>query len=591
MTSNASSSNHEGIHYLSNDEVMMRFDIFFQKWTFENHTHLHETLQRKFDIVGITNMEYIQNKMKTELSNILDLGFDLKRRKLLQNEVLENYQILFKKAQSGKAYIEQHHIFCGGLSKNNVSDIFIKIPSTFEFENLSSFQKLIFHAIDTVQKYKYKRYENDIYEEIKNPHPTRAWQRRCSIIEFINNEFSMINNYTIWLLLTSSKDMDRRVSEYIAKTFDERFPELKKNRNIFSFKNGVYISHVYDSENKPTYIDKFVQYTSPEFQDLQVTSCKYFDLDMDIENHETPVLDSIFQYQDISNLNISIIKMFIGRMLYNVGLLDDWQVIMMFIGSGGTGKSTITNIIKKFYENDDVGVISNNFQTIFGLGDIYNKYIYIAPEIKRDWKIDQAEFQEMISGGKMNINKKHQSSVMVDWTVPGILAGNENPGFTDNALSIQRRIVVSRFDTKVENADGNLSKKLYNEISSIIRSCNLQYLKYARLHGDKDLWSWIPPYFKETQKLMTTSTNTLNAFLDSDNIRFGTDLFIPKDVFFKEYNIFCNNNNMTKNKITIDFYKSPFQKYKITINKCVQKTYRNRDYSNYTFLYGVDISF
>ena len=197
----------------------------------------------------------------------------------------------------------------------------------------------------------------------------------------------------------------------------------------------------------------------------------------------------------------------------------------------------------------------------------------------------------MISGGKMNINKKHQSSVMVDWTVPGILAGNENPGFTDNALSIQRRIVVSRFDTKVENADGNLSKKLYNEISSIIRSCNLQYLKYANLHGDKDLWSWIPPYFKETQKLMTTSTNTLNAFLDSDNIRFGPDLFIPKDVFFKEYNIFCNNNNMTKNKITIDFYKSPFQKYKITINKCVQKTYRNRDYSNYTFLYGVDISF
>jgi phage/plasmid-associated DNA primase len=45
----------------------------------------------------------------------------------------------------------------------------------------------------------------------------------------------------------------------------------------------------------------------------------------------------------------------------------------MLLGTGGTGKSTINNIVRMFYDSEDVAVIGNNFQTLFGLADIYEK--------------------------------------------------------------------------------------------------------------------------------------------------------------------------------------------------------------------------
>lgn len=578
------------MNHLSCDELNIVLDEFYTKWSFDDE-NIFQRLKTIFLIQNMTNISNIQNNMKNEISKIMDLGFALNMKNMLHTEKNNLYQFVFKRAQNAKMYVENHYLFCGDLSVHQISTIFLKAPSTLEFENLSAFQKLIFHTLDTLCKNNMKRVGTDIYEEIKNPYPTKAWQKKCGILEFINQHFSIVNNYTLWLLLTSTKDIDKRVVDHLSKSSDDRFPELIKNRNVFSFKNGIYISHVKDENGQNTYTDKFVEYTSHDIVHVNETACKYFDINMDTRISNTPIFDSIFEYQHITTDNINVIKGFIGRMMYNIGDLDNWQTILMLIGSGGTGKSTIVNVVKKFYDNDDVGVISNNIQTTFGLSDIYNKYLYIAPEIKRDWKIDQAEFQEMISGGKININRKHHNSIMVEWNVPGIIAGNENPGFVDNAMSIQRRIVSSRFDVKIQNVDGNLSKKLDQELPTIMRLCNLHYLKYASLFGSNDIWSWIPEYFRDTQRLMTCATNTLEAFLESDGIRLHKDLYIPKNVFFKEYNIFCNQYNFTKNKITIDFYKAPFNKYGITLHKCKVKQYQAREYRDYTFIYGVDLNY
>ena len=36
-----------------------------------------------------------------------------------------------------------------------------------------------------------------------------------------------------------------------------------------------------------------------------------------------------------------------GRMIYEVGKLDEWQVIGFLKGDAGTGKGTITRVIKE----------------------------------------------------------------------------------------------------------------------------------------------------------------------------------------------------------------------------------------------------
>jgi hypothetical protein len=281
--------------------------------------------------------------------------------------------------------------------------------------------------------------------------------------------------------------------------------------------------------------------------------------------------------------------MFLGRMLYEVGSLDAWQVVAFLLGTANSGKSTVHNIIKIIYATEDVGIMSNNFQKTFGLADIYDKFVFIAPEIKKDWNIDQAEFQEIVSGGKVNVNVKHQPSITVEWKTTGMLAGNETPGFIDNSGSISRRIVVTRFDKKVTQSDPMLHKKLENEIDCILKKANIIYLKYVNEYGDHDLWQDVlPEYFLETQKMMCSASNSLHSYLESDLLRYGEELSVPYEDFFKRFNMYCTENNYPKQKINVDFYRSLFNKYDLTVTGKVSRRYMGKMYKNTTFIQGVD---
>ena len=412
----------------------------------------------------------------------------------------------------------------------------------------------------------------------------------------------MIDNLGNWFILTTQKDMDKQLKEYFMRCNDSRFPALNKNRNVFSFKNGIYFANQTEAVGVITKTDRlddlFIDYTSPEFGSLatNVTACKYFDLEFDTDDDpddiQTPVLDSIYKYQGLDDDVIKINKMFLGRMLYNVGQMENWQVIHMLLGTGGTGKSTITNIVRMFYDSEDVGIMGNNFSKTFGLSDICDKFAFIAPEIKKDWGIDQAEFQEIVSGGKINVNIKHQPSKRVEWVTPGLLAGNENPGFVDNACSIQRRVVVTRFDKKVDDGDPQLGHKLEREIGRILKQCNLYYLEHVNRYRHKDIWKWLPDYYLETQKMMAAASNALYAFLDSDILEFSDDVYVPMDEFFKRFNLFCLENNFQKPKINVDFYRTPFNKYRIQVLAKHTKQYPSmfgKLYKNVSFLKGVDL--
>ena len=568
------------------EHVLKTLYEFFEKWNFTGDDIIGK-IQSNFDInINLQSYDEISAAILLEKQIVFRIGTYLQQMDLLKDrDVKTKFELLHSKIHYGQNVISQMIAFRSG-NTSGCSSMF-DVTSSINYSELKPFQKLLFYLFNFFQAQNLRKHGEYIYEEIKNPHPTRAWKCKAKIIDIINHEFSMINNYSHWLFLTSTKDMDRQLTDHLIRSQDERLPLLKKNRRIFSFRNGIYITKRHCS-----YDDMFISYTSPEFQIISsdhYVSCRYFDIDFDNSVTSTPTLDSIFHYQNMPESVIEINKMFIGRMLYNIGDLDNWQVILMLLGTGGTGKSTIHNVIKSFYDEDDVAVIGNNFQTTFGMADIYNKFVFIAPEIKRDWKIDQAEFQEIVCGGKLNVNIKHQSSQMIEWTTPGILGGNENPGFTDNALSIHRRIVVSRFDKKVQDVDPFLSTKLFSEIGAILKSCNNIYLYYASNFRDEDIWTWIPSYFKETQLIFATTSNALHAFLESDQVQLSSHNFVPKDIFFAEFNRFCYRNNMKKPRIDLDLYQAPFFKYNIVVSKEHSRTYAGRIYNNITFLLGVNI--
>lgn len=104
-------------------------------------------------------------------------------------------------------------------------------------------------------------------------------------------------------------------------------------------------------------------------------------------------------------------------------------MIPFFKGMASSGKSTIVlKVAKQFYDPIDVGTLSNNHEKKFGLSQLHDKLLFVAPEIKSDLQIEQAEFQSIVSGEDIAIAVKHKVAFSKQWTVPGVLAGNEVPG-------------------------------------------------------------------------------------------------------------------------------------------------------------------
>jgi hypothetical protein len=103
----------------------------------------------------------------------------------------------------------------------------------------------------------------------------------------------------------------------------------------------------------------------------------------------------------------------IGRLIYEVGELDGWQVLPFLKGAASSGKSTIlTRVCRGLYEAADVGTLSNNIERKFGLSALADKLIFIGPEIKSDIALEQVTFSlsqsesPPASGGGLSLGKQ-----------------------------------------------------------------------------------------------------------------------------------------------------------------------------------------
>ena len=89
----------------------------------------------------------------------------------------------------------------------------------------------------------------------------------------------------------------------------------------------------------------------------------------------------------------------LGRLLHDVSSLEGWQIVPYIKGTGDTGKSTIVNAVAgRFFASQDIGRLDNNTEKQWCLSNLYDKLLFVAPEIKKDFKLSQCEFQKLISG-------------------------------------------------------------------------------------------------------------------------------------------------------------------------------------------------
>ena len=537
---------------------------------------------------------------RAEVLKLLDLedDEDMKismRINRLIDQVDDAWQIIFRAARIHERINNPTYV-----PINPESDPSIFRCSTLDkVEELAPYQQAILACLQNLYENNIKRYKGYCSTQIKTEsnQDTRAWKQVETIQEYVYGVAQKETRYELWKALSSRGSAYNDVIRHLTNCKDMQFPEIIKNRHVWSFKNGIFIGKEWSAKTG-LYESAFYTYESREFKNLDQTviSCKYFDKDFTDYNHlddwyeiPTPLFQSVLNYQNFSEDVCKWMYVMGGRLCFDVNDMDAWQVIPFLKGIARSGKSTlITKVFRKFYNADDVRTLSNNVEKKFGLSSIYNAFMFIAPEVKGDLQLEQAEFQSIVSGEDVSIAVKHEKAKSFEWKTPGVLGGNEVPNWKDNSGSVLRRILTWNFGKQVKDADPMLETKLDEELPIILQKCVRAYLEYAQKYADKDIWNVVPEYFKTVQRQVATIASTLENFLQSTGVKYGQELYCPQKEFVALFNSHCTANNLGKPRFTQDFYVGPFSQRDIEVRE-ETLTYRGRVYPKQAFIFGVDI--
>ena len=199
---------------------------------------------------------------------------------------------------------------------------------------------------------------------------------------------------------------------------------------------------------------------------------------------KTPFLDSIFEYQEMTEEDIMWMKALLGRMLYPLNT-DSWEIVTWLIGVAQTGKSLLTKIIQAIFPTDMVGIISNNTQGNFGLAKNINKFVLVGAELGTEFakNMDSCVLQQMCSSEMTEFNVKLKEALVARWKLPLWFSGNLMPNVMDNSGSIFRRLVTADFHRKVTTEDALLMDRIIqSELPQILVSCSGIYMMLANKH-------------------------------------------------------------------------------------------------------------
>jgi len=482
--------------------------------------------------------------------------------------------------------------------------------------------KLVIYLISIAEQRGYRRYRDGVYEQHITPegHATCFWKRVSSISEFVNSETSLqaLGMEFFDAVLGKSMGPKKFAEDYLMSTFDASFPFISLDRHVFSFRNGIYfcatrtfrpysegaidwgtdsflkpredVGNVFvgnkgKSYGRPFGTNAAANYFNVDFVDYtaQVMANKdaWF-------NVPTPTFSKLLNDQEIPEDAQRVVYGLIGRLFYEVGEMDDWQIVLWFLGRANTGKSTMCKVSQIFYQSDDVAVISNNVEQQFGLGSIYDKLVFMAPEVKKDFRLNQAEFQSMVSGEKMSIARKFKDAAGVMWKVPGLLAGNDMPAWMDNSGSVVRRCAVVMCLKSIGRTDQNIITRMRQEVAALIFKSNVAYHMMVESYGDRGAWDCLPAYFKNTQGQLKAKTHPVYHFLKSEHLVYDAEAYMPLEQFKVHYNNHARMNNLKKPQWDDELYQVPLADSGLTLEKREDFTWNEKYYpSSTTVIVGI----
>jgi hypothetical protein len=438
-----------------------------------------------------------------------------------------------------------------------------------ELEKLTPCQQLIEYLLELSKERGFFRYRGFLYERITSPlgSQTPAFRSVCSVEDLVRGEaICRFTNGARWMQATTTPSVIRDATAMLTECFDRALPEIQKTtKTVFAFRNGIYV--LAD--------DRFYPYDGDERADIlpNTAATKFIDMEMDwltvteslalggYDFIPTPAMDSIFEAQDYDLDEMGWIYAFLARLLHPINTTDRWQMAVLIRGVARTGKSTIIEFVRNFFETVDVGVLANSFEKGFGFGAIVEKRIIIGPEIRPDFvkNVDQTQLQSVITGETSSYAVKYQGPMVCKPTAHMVLGSNGDLGLSDEAGQISRRFFVAMFSNKLQSINTDMNKSLERERALWLVKANKAYLEKVVEIGTGDPWRFLPPKFLASKQSMAQDHNSLLHFIRrSGYLAFDVDAMMPLVTFGWLYSRHCKNYGLHIMRMNRSTYESAF---------------------------------
>ena len=527
----------------------------------------------------------IEDRSKQLQEDIVACTTWMEKNRGVDETVKDGFEALAKEVLRKVHYVSLAHILIENAwgSKDERAHVMLEFMTNEHHKNNKKkpFLQLLMYIKHYLKADGARKHNDTIFTRVVTAAglPTVAWKRVGTIEEYIQTVVS--GNPCMWGIAATGDNAVMAV-KYFTNWKDMCLMPIVKDKGMRSYENGVYLARAAGGEPANTFLRYPLDPAHPlckhtaevpakHFEGLEFPEDLYRATKEDIRNWrdiETPAFDSIFETQGIVDPEVMrFIYALLGRIFFKNGEMEDWQVIIWIVGLPGTGKSQFCILVRHFYEEDDVGIISNNIEKQFGLSQaVCGKLLYVASEVRADFKLDLSEMLSLtVPNEKMSMAVKYKNALVMTVDAVGIFSGQTF--LTDNvpassAEALARRVAGIRFGVKPKKEDPTLSRKLCAESPKTLLKSVCALLE---LTADEDrrasLWTFIPPYFRDVQETMLRNMDPVRAFICSEEIERGGGYTVTFEDFQKRFNEYCKKNNHRAYRLVPDNYNPALKTY------------------------------
>lgn len=440
-------------------------------------------------------------------------------------------------------------------------------------KDMTNVQRMIRYYLDRCARMGLRRVDKELYapKYTAEGHFSFTYVPLCSIQQFIYDSlFPYHQHKCLFNFLTEKPGTDKHIANYLTFCKEINLPDLVKDRTKFSFKNGVY-----DAMNDMFYPYSEDMVLGPSW-DKNKMCCQYHDLVFEDEEYDryddaldipTPHIQSILDDQEFTRGVCRWFYISIGRLVFPLGLLDNWQYFLMCKGVAGSGKSTLLRLATLFFSSVDVGSLMSEGRRNFSLEHLLDKFIFMCYDLDENFNFSHTRWNQMVSGEPISVEIMYKKCIEKIWEAGGAFAGNSYPPWVDHGGNVSRRMMLFLFEKMVKNVKPDLFDDCRQELPRFLKKCVRLYHEAVAKHGTKGIYTAgvLPEYFHKTKRKMQANTNPLQAFVMSDSVEVDPQCSVSFTDFKEAFNAYCDTHSLRKPSLSDDFCAPVFSPRDVAI--------------------------